>query len=152
MASEIVLHNVPEFDRAIVELSLKADLNARRFVTEGGILLASEAKRVFKARPGGQRTSKRTGRTYYSYKPPFQATPPQPTSRSGALQRSINLRRVYAADGGWKSETGAADSIQYAAYVEYGTPKMQKEPYMGKALESSKGALSALAERVWSEV
>lgn len=146
----VIISGVPEFDSAIEGLKLKVDAASRRIVERGGVLLASDAKRSFLTRPSGsQRTSKR-GRTYYSFKPPYQAQPPKATNRSGHLSRSIKVQVVSKVFGGWMSGTGP--SMMYAPYVEYGTSKMRAEPFMGSTLDKSMGKLQAIAEDEWMKV
>ncbi len=150
MSSGIRLHGVPKFDETIAELNAKVDEASRRIVERGGLVVASEAKRLFLARPSGsQRTSKRTGHIYYSFKPPFQAQPPDPTNRSGALSRSIRVRKTEKVFGGWMSTTGPSPNWNYASYVEYGTSKMRPEPYMDRALQNSESALLEMSRVEW---
>ncbi len=150
MSSGIRLSGIPKFDESILELKVKVDEASRRIVERGGLMIASDAKRLFLTRPSGsQRTSKK-GKIYYSYKPPYQAQPPHPTNRSGALSRSIKIQSVEKVEGGWKSSTGP--SMMYAPYVEYGTTKMRPEPYIGKSLNDGMGKLAELARLEWEKV
>ena len=146
---------IPEFDDALGEMSA-AILEACRTVVRGGALLvATEAKKGFRPYPGGRTVSKNKpwnprfqshiGRVYYSFAPPFQAQPPVPTRRSGALQTSIgSLLEVRTSARGASAIMGTR--LQYANYVEYGTSKMAKEPFMEKALNDSRERIQALAE------
>lgn len=144
------LSGVPEFDKAIVGLTLKVDEASRRIVELGGLKIASDAKRLFLTRPSGSQRKSKAGRIYFSFKPPYQAQPPAPTNRSGALSRSIKIQRISPIKGGWKSETGP-DRF-YAEYVEYGTSKMQKEPFIGKALDDGTEGLTEIARIEWEKV
>jgi HK97 gp10 family phage protein len=149
MSSGIRLSGIPKFDESILELKVKVDEASRRIVERGGLMIAFDAKRLFLPRPSGsQRTSKK-GKIYYSYKPPYQAQPPHPTNRSGALSRSIKVQRTEKVLGGWMSTTGP--SMPYAAYVEYGTSKMKAEPYIDKSLLDAYGKLTELARIEWEK-
>lgn len=148
--SVIHISGIPEFDRHNAELVARVDAASRAIVERGALTVASEAKRTFRPRPGGQRTSQRTGRIYYSYAPPYQAIPPTPTSRSGNLQASIG--RIGAAtptSGGWMATTGT--KVSYAPFVEFGTRFMRPEPFMEQGLEKSRTTLATLAETLWAE-
>jgi len=150
MASSIHISGIPKFDDSILEMKVKMDEANRKIVEDGGLLIASDAKRHFLTRPSGsQRTSKKSGKTYWSYKPPYQAQPPDPTNRSGALSRSIKVRKVVKVEGGWMSMTGP--SRKYAPYVEYGTSKMQKEPFIKYSLDKNTGKLQELAAAEWEK-
>ena len=152
MASGVILHGVREFDDALRADEARLLEASRNIVSKGVLIIASEAKKVFKPRPGGQRTSQKTGKTYYSFVAPYQATPPTPTSRSGKLQNSIGtFYRVTKIEGGWMAETGPSKSVKYAPYVEFGTSHMAKEPYMAMGIEHSKDAIERLAEYEWAK-
>ena len=124
-------------------------LAARAIVEKGTLIIAGHAKETFRGRPGGQRISAK-GNTYYSFKPPYQATPPTPTSRSGKLQNSIgSYYRVTKTEGGWMAETGT--KVKYAPYVEYGTGRMAKEPYMSTGVDHSRSEIESLAQAEWAK-
>ena len=149
VGTRVIVKGTHEFNSAL-KLNMDAALAAaRRIVERGGLLLASEAKKSFRPRPGGQRTSQITGKIYYSYAPPFQAVPPQVTSRSGNLQNSLGLLSVSPTVGGWMSTSGT--KVQYAGFVEYGTGFMRKEPFMEKALKDSEGKIQVIAEEEWAK-
>lgn len=144
MASTIHVTLDP-FLRATEEQKIAVDAASFRIITKGLGFIASDAKRRFRPRPGGQRVSRKTGRTYYVYTPPFQATPPQPTSRSGNLAASIGtVTSVSKIPGGWMGVTGTA--LSYANYVEYGTRYMAKEPFMEYASDKNETKILELAE------
>ena len=152
MAEGVILHGVREFDDALVADEAKLLEAARNIVSKGALIIASEAKKVFRPRPGGQRTSQKSGKTYYSFVAPYQATPPVPTSRSGKLQTSIgDFYRVTKTEGGWMAQTGPDNKIDYAAYVEFGTSHMAKEPYMSVGIDHSKDQIVRLAEYEWAK-
>lgn len=149
MGSAVIITGRREFDAALGQMDARALIAAKAIVDRGLVVIASEAKRTFRPRPGGQRTAK-SGRIYYSFAPPFQAIPPQATSRSGNLQSSIGTVSGSAAiSGGWSGFTGT--EVKYAAYVEYGTSRMRAEPFMEQGLERSRGALQAIAETEWAK-
>jgi hypothetical protein len=150
MASQIVLHGTRDFKDALEAGRVKASDAARNIVSKGALIVASNAKRQFRPRPGGQRTSQKSGKTYYVFTPPYQAVPPQPTSRSGALQGSIGkFFRLTKMPTGWKAEMGP--TVAHAPYVEFGTSHMQKEPYMATGIDRSRGEIERLAEAEWAK-
>ena len=138
------------FFRATQEQKIAVDAASFRIVRDGALLIASDAKRHFRPRPGGQRVSKKSGRTYYVYTPPFQAIPPQPTSRSDGLQTSIGkVSSVTKISGGWMSIIGT--KLSYAGYVEYGTRFMQPEPFMEYAATKNQEKIQLGAAEEWSK-
>lgn len=150
MASGIHVYGIAKFDSAIAEQVLKVDAASRQIVEKGGLIIASEAKKGFRPRPSGsQRVSKKTGRIYYSFAPPFQATPPIPTNRTGNTSASIKIQRISPVPGGWMSMTGP--STPYAPFVEYGTSHQQKEPFMETALDKRLIELRALADEEYAK-
>ena len=141
----VVVTGIPRFDESIAGLKVKVNAASRRIVERGGVLLASSAKRQFRGRPGGQRTSRTTGHIWYMFTPPYQAIPPKPTSRSGHLQSSINVLSVTALGStGWMSTTGSR--LNYAGYVEFGTRFMAKEPYLQAAADQTADQIQAIAD------
>jgi len=150
MASSIHVSGVSELDRALAEQVLKVDVASRAIVEKGGLMIASEAKKGFRPRPSGsQRVSKKTGRIYYSFQPPYQATPPIPTNRTGNTSASIKIQRISPIPGGWMSMTGP--STPYSPYVEYGTSHQQKEPFMETALDKRLIELRTLADEEYAK-
>lgn len=148
--TRVIVKGVNEFSSALEGSVAAALIAARRIVERGALLIASEAKKNFRPRPGGQMTSQKSGKIYYSYAPPFQAVPPQPTSRSGALQTSLNqLGAATPIPGGWMATTGT--KLSYAPYVEYGTGFMQKEPFLEKAVKDSELKIRAIADEEWAK-
>jgi HK97 gp10 family phage protein len=145
----VILKGKNEFIRAMRTDREKALIAARNIVEKGGLKLASSAKRNFRPRPGGQMTAQTSGKIYYSFAAPFQAIPPQPTSRSGALQGSLKILAITPTLDGWMSKTGS--KLSYAGYVEYGTRFMAKEPYMEKALHDNEMKIRDLAEEEWAK-
>ena len=150
MASGIHVSGISELDRALAEQVLKVDVASRQIVEKGGLMIASEAKKGFRPRPSGsQRVSQKTGRIYYSFAPPFQATPPIPTNRTGNTSASIKIQRISPVSGGWMSMTGP--STFYSPYVEYGTSHQQEEPFMETALDKRLIELRALADEEYAK-
>jgi hypothetical protein len=151
MASGLRISGV---DKVLAKLDAsiaKADVQAERIVRKGSAIIASNAKRQFRARPGGQRVSKRTGRIYYQGAPKFPAEPPKPTQRSGNLRNSIGLVGVRKLGAGvWESRTGP--SMPYAGYVERGTSRARPFPYMAPGRDASTEAIKALAAAEWEMV
>ena len=147
----VILHGESEFRDALTVHVEAVGVAGRNFVEKGSLLILSEAKKTFRPRPGGQRVSKKTGKTYYSFVPPYQAVPPQPTSRSGALQSSLGkIRKISKTPGGWSAVFGT--DLEHANYVEYGTRYMQKEPFMATGIDHSKGKLTSILEAEMAKV
>ena len=150
MASTIHVSGIPEFDRSIMAMVERVNVASRKIVERGGLMIASDAKRSFRQRPSGsQRTSAKTGKIYFSFKPPFQAQPPRPTNRTGHLSDSIRIQGISAIPGGWMSLTGP--SMFYAPYVEYGTARMRKEPFMEAAEALNLVKIEELAKVEWTK-
>lgn len=59
---------------------------------------------------------------------------------TGRLRNSINHKLV----GDNKVEIGS--DVEYAGYVELGTSRMRKRPYLRPALESNEGAIQRIFE------
>ena len=77
--AEVIVTGIVDFEKALGLTKEKASLAARRFVTEGGDIIADSAKEQFRARPAGSRTVSRTGRVYYKASGPYASKRPNPT-------------------------------------------------------------------------
>jgi len=154
MASEVVVvfHGLNELNDALITSVASANAANRKIVERGSLVMLSEAKKKFRPSPGGQRTSQKTGKTWYSFQPPYQAVPPQPTSRSGALQSSLGSYHRIKPVGrdGWLAVFGT--NKDYASAVEYGTEFMKAEPYMSTGVKSSETRVNAIAAEEWEKV
>ena len=149
MASTVILRGLREFEGSLDAHNERVLAASKRIVEQGALIIAGRARETFRGRPGGQVVSAK-GKTYYSFKPPYQATPPTPTSRSGKLQRSVGTYyRVTMVEGGWMAETGT--KVKYAPFVEYGTVHMAKEPYMSVGIDHSRSEIESLAELEWAK-
>lgn len=149
MASSFVVQGLGEAEIALAQKKLYADIAARNFVMKGALIVEANAKKHFRGRPGGsQRTSKRTGRTYYMGAPKFPANPPDPTKRSGNLYASIQSGRPMKTSTGWSNTSGT--ELKYAPFVNYGTSRARPFPFMTNGLKDSIETLRALAEAEWS--
>ena len=153
MESAIRVTGINELSAALDATVLASQVASRRIVTRQALLVATEAKKAFRPFPGGKRISqgpKHPGRIYYSYAPPFQAAPPLVTRRSGALQTSIGkILAVTTVGYGAKAVMGTP--LKYAPYVEYGTSRMAKEPFMEAALKKSEAEMQGIAEEEWAK-
>jgi hypothetical protein len=148
--SGVILEGKNEFIDQLEGKKEAASLAARNIVTKGRLIVATKARKVFKPFPGGRRTAKTSGRTYYVFIPPFEATPPTPTNRSGALSKSIVGGPVTKVGlGMWQGIVGTINHI--APYVEFGTKFMVKEPFLETGLRSSESDLEALADAEWEK-
>ena len=150
MASTVILRGLREFEGSLDAHNERILAASRRIVEKGVLVIAGRAQETFRGRPGGKVVSQKSGKTYYSFKPPYQATPPSPSSRSGKLQNSIgSYYRVTEVAGGWMAETGT--KVSYAPFVEYGTIHMAKEPYMSVGIDHSRSEIESLAEYEWAQ-
>ena len=146
--STIEISGVNRFVDELEGKKLAASNAARNIVTKGRLIVASKARLTFRPYPGGKRTAQTSGRTYYVFIPPYNATPPQATNRSGTLSRSIIGGGVVSVgEGAWMGTVGT--SLKYAPYVEFGTKFMTKEPFLETGLRNSREDLQALAEYEW---
>jgi HK97 gp10 family phage protein len=154
MAEGIEIVGVDEVIDAMKAAAARADVAARNIVTKGGALIASEAKKQFRARPlGSARKSKKSGRVYFQGAPKFPARPSRPTNRSEILNRSIDVQMVNSlGEGKWMSMTGPAGSVKYAPYVEYGTSRARKFPYMKPGLKQATPKIQEIYEVEFSKV
>lgn len=130
----------------------KADIAGERIVVKGSLILEAAAKKEFLPRPlGSMRVAQKTGRVYYAGAPDYPANPPHPTQRTGNLRNSIGMRYVKRLGyGRWESGTGP--NMMYGPYVEYGTTRSRKFPYMEPALHKSWLKLQELANKEWKAV
>lgn len=146
----VILEGKNEFIDALEEKKELASLAAMNIVTKGRLIVGSKARKVFKPFPGGRVTAKTSGRTYYVFQPPYNATPPTPTNRSGGLSKSIVGGPVTKIGvGTWQGIVGTINHV--APYVEFGTKFMVKEPFLETGLRNSEADLKALAEDEWEK-
>jgi hypothetical protein len=156
----VVLEGKNEFIDALESKKETASVAGREIVSKGRLIVATKARKEFRPFPGGRKISQNPpwnpafkshiGRAYYVFVPPYQATPPTPTNRSGQLAKSIiggpvTKVGVYA----WQGVVGTI--LNYAGYVEYGTKFMTKEPFLLTGLRKSADDLQALAEDEWTK-
>lgn len=147
---DVKVKGLDDFTRAIHAQAERIDRAAERIVKKGSAIVGSNAKREFRPRPLGSVRTSKTGRIYYSSKPPFQPRPTQPTSRSGNLRNSIHMieaKRI--GPGKWMSSTGP--TMMYGQMVEEGTSRSRAFPYMKPGLEKSTEQLKALYNAEWRE-
>lgn len=146
----VVVEGKNEFADALEAKKEAASIASRNIVTKGRLIVATKARKVFMPYPGGRTVAKTSGRTYYVFIPPYNATPPTPHNRSGALSKSIvggPVTKVGVAT--WQGIVGTINHI--AGYVEFGTKFMTKEPYLRTGLRNSQGDMEALAEDEWTK-
>jgi HK97 gp10 family phage protein len=146
----IVIKGIDKFFGDLDAKKEAASVAAMNIVTKGRLIVATKARKTFRPYPGGRRTAQTSGRTYYVFIPPYSATPPQPTNRSGALSKSIiggPVTKIGVAT--WRGIVGT--SLNYAGYVEDGTEFMTKEPFLETGLRNSESDLKALAESEWEK-
>jgi hypothetical protein len=149
MASGVEISGLKEAEKALESKKLYADIAARNWVTKGALIVEANAKRHFRGRPtGSQRTSKKTGRTYYIGAPRYPASPPDPTNRTGNLYASIKSGRPIKTSTGWSNTSGT--ELKYAPFVNYGTSRARPFPFMDNGLKDSIEPLRALADAEWA--
>jgi hypothetical protein len=156
----VILEGKNEFLGELTAKKEAASLAAFNIVTKGRLIVATKSRKTFRAFPGGRRISQNPpwnpafkshiGRTYYVFIPPYQATPPQATNRSGLLSKSIVGGPVTkVGEGAWMGLVGT--KLNYAQYVEFGTKHMTKEPFLETGLRNSAEDLKALTEVEWEK-
>jgi hypothetical protein len=146
----VILEGKNEFIDQLEGKKEAASIAAMNIVTKGRLIVATKARKVFKPFPGGRVTAKTSGRTYYVFIPPYQATPPTPTNRSGALSKSIVGGPVVKVGvGTWRGTVGTINHV--APYVEFGTKFMTKEPFLATGLRNSNQDLQDLAASEWEK-
>lgn len=150
MPDAIVVRNLPEFSKALEENVALADAAGRRIVERGSVIVSDAARMNFRPRPAGsRRVSSISGQPYFAGAPLFPAVPPLPTLRTGNLRESIRaFLPTMISPGVWMGSAGTR--LNYAPFVEYGTSRARKFPYMGKALEDSAVELAAVAREEWA--
>lgn len=70
---------------------------------------------------------------------------------TGKLRDSIHIEIVQSDSNTALAVVGPDDSVEYAAYVEYGTRHMKEEPYMRPAYENAKDRAAAALQEVLME-
>jgi HK97 gp10 family phage protein len=145
---DVKVKGLDDFTRAIHAQAEKLDRASESIVKKGAAIVGSEAKKEFRPRPLGSTRTSKTGRVYYSSKPPFQPRPTAPTSRTGNLRNSIHMieaKRI--GPGKWMSSTGP--TMMYGAMVENGTTRSRAFPYMEPGLKKSAPQLESLYSAEW---
>lgn len=146
----VILEGKNEFISQLEGKKEAASIAAMNIVTKGRLIVATKARKVFKPFPGGRVVAKTSGKTYYVFIPPYQATPPTPTNRSGLLAKSIVGGPVVKVGvGSWSGAVGTI--LYYAGYVEFGTKFMTKEPFLETGLRNSTEDIRALADLEWEK-
>lgn len=151
MASEIIISGQQGFLNGLRTNKEKGSIAARNIVTKGALIIASTVKEEFRSTPAGSRRVSRTGHVYWAGAPYYPAQPPNPTTRSGHLKASVRPTGAafMVAPGTWQSTTGP--HINYGGYVDYGTSRSRKFPYMELGVKDSEDRIAALAEAEWAE-
>ena len=119
---------------------------ARKFVTDGGLMLEANVKSEgFIPRPANSQKRSASGRIYYT----GPATPPKPTQRTGNLRNHFQYRSTTQTAFGYKSITGTY--VRYAAYVDFGTSRSRKFPFAEDGVSRILPRLKALAADLFRE-
>jgi len=154
MASEgVLISGVSDFDSALMRDAAKTDAASRSIVVRGSEIIDRHAKELWRPRPSGsQRTSKKSGRTYYDGSPPYQAVRPYPTLRTGNTRDSIGMHvgPKQLGPGRWMSGTGP--TTPYAPYLEFGTSHINPPfAFMGPGVKKSELEIQSLAQEEWAK-
>lgn len=134
---------IPEFVTALKDLDRHAYLVARQAVNNAGALLEAETKKNL---------------AKYSHKPgePTPSAPGEPPALvSGALRRSVRMRRSYSVEPGvWAVQVGPTSV--YSRIQELGghagrRATLPARPYLAPALQRliDSGALRDVIEATW---
>jgi len=144
----VEVHGVQDFAKAVRVQAEKLDKASERIVKKGSTIVGSEAKRQFRPRPLGSVRTSKSGKVYYSSKPPYQPRPPRPTSRSGNLRNSIHMVEAKRlGPGRWVSTT--SPTMIYGRRVELGGGRARAFPYMAPGLQAAKPKLRKLYTDEW---
>ena len=144
----VEVKGVQDFGKALGKQAEKLDKASERIVKKGSTIVGSEAKKQFRPRPLGSVRTSKSGKVYYSSKPPYQPRPPKPTNRTGNLRNSIHMVEAKRLGyGRWSSTT--APSMIYGRMVELGGGRNRAFPYMAPGLTEAKPKLRRLYTEEW---
>ena len=169
MATEIKVEGMPKFSASIEKKILEASIAAKAFVTIGGQIVVSNARRQFTTvvsdSEGNQRIAGRyargkKGESIVRRGRHIGAAGGPPHIRSGYLARSIQTREIReVGKGAWSSKTGP--TAAYGRRVELGfrgTDSLGRtyndpnpfHPYLKPGLEMSAPELRELRTRLFA--
>ena len=146
---KIVAKGVKEVQEALLAKIAAVDMAGERIVRKGGTVIARNAKKEFKPRPLGSMRTSKSGKVYYTSKPPYAPKPPTPTSRSGNLRDSIITETRRVGPGRWMSTTGP--TMIYGRRVELGGGKNRAFPDLAPGFKKSKEELEVIYQKEWAK-
>ena len=146
---KIIVKGVTGVNEGLLRIVANVDRANERIVRKGGTVIARNAKKEFKPRPLGSMRTSKSGKVYYTSKPPYAPKPPTPTSRSGDLRDSITTETRRVGPGIWMSTTGP--TMIYGRRVELGGGKNRAFPYLAPGFKKSKEELEVIYKKEWAE-
>ena len=146
---KIIVKGVTGVNEGLLRIVANVDRANERIVRKGGTVIARNAKKEFKPRPIGSMRTSKSGKVYYTSKPPFAPKPPTPTSRSGNLRDAITTETRRVGPGIWMSTTGP--TMIYGRRVELGGGKNRAFPYLAPGFKKSKEELEVIYKKEWAE-
>jgi len=146
---KIIVKGVTGVNEGLLRIVANVDRANERIVRKGGTVIARNAKKEFKPRPLGSMRTSKSGKVYYTSKPPYAPKFPTPTSRSGNLRDSITTETRRVGPGIWMSTTGP--TMIYGRRVELGGGKNRAFPYLAPGFKKSKEELEVIYKKEWAE-
>lgn len=146
---KIVVKGVTGVNEGLLRIVANVDRANERIVRKGGTVIARNAKKEFKPRPLGSMRTSKSGKVYYTSKPPYAPKLPTPTSRSGNLRDSITTETRRVGPGIWMSTTGP--TMIYGRRVELGGGKNRAFPYLAPGFKKSKEELEVIYQKEWAK-
>jgi len=146
---KIIVKGVTGVNEGLLRIVANVDRANERIVRKGGTVIARNAKKEFLPRRRGSMHTSKSGRVYYTSKPPYAPKFPTPTSRSGNLRDSITTETRRVGPGIWMSTTGP--TMIYGRRVELGGGKNRAFPYLAPGFKKSKEELEVIYKKEWAE-
>lgn len=164
--ARLIFRDVKRFEQAMSKIVAESELAARAFVTEGGAIIARNAKREFTtvavSRKTGVRGVMEKGakmpKGYKIERRGGHLEGDQPHIRTGNLARSIQTHAAKVGAGKWQSAT--YPGMAYGRRVELGfrgTDSLGRRfnqppyPYLEPGFQKALPELRELATRLWGE-
>jgi hypothetical protein len=146
---KIIVKGVTGVNEGLLRIVANVDRANERIVRKGGTVIARNAKKEFLPRRLESMRTSKSGRVYYTSKPPFAPKFPTPTNRSGNLRDSITTETRRVGPGVWMSTTGP--TMIYGRRVELGGGKNRAFPYLAPGFKKSKEELEVIYKKEWAE-
>ena len=143
----IQIKNVDAFKQVVAQKIAVIEQANERIVRVGAEVVKSRAQDEFIVGATGEYTSK-TGHVYFDNKPPHEPKPPNPTNRTGNLQRSIEVFVSKLGAGTWSASIGP--TLFYGKILELGEGHLKaKYPFMANGFEKSREDLVKIYNEEW---